>query len=213
MTVTVAGVDSSPTANGDGRTVGEDDPAQPIDVLANDSDPDGGAAKQIQSVTQPTNGIVTITGGGTLLTYEPFSNYCNSPSFGPTDNFTYTLNGGSAGSVAVSVTCVNDAPELFSDGTLGYSEGDGAVPIDPGMAVQDIDSAGMQGATVAITNNFESAEDSLEFTDQNGITGTYDSGTGVLTLTGTASLADYQTALQSVAYSNSSDTPDEDTAR
>jgi hypothetical protein len=31
-----------------------------------------------------------------------------------------------------------------------------------------------------------------------GITGTYDSGTGILTLTGTASVADYQAALRAV---------------
>ena len=41
-----------------------------IDVLANDTDPDGGP-KSITSVTQPANGTVVITGGGTGLTYEP----------------------------------------------------------------------------------------------------------------------------------------------
>ena len=39
------------------------------------------------------------------------------------------------------------------------------------------------------------AGDSLNFTNQNGISGNYDSSTGELTLTGNASLADYQTAL------------------
>jgi VCBS repeat-containing protein len=207
VTVTVAGVDTMPTANGDGRTVTEDDSAQLIDVLANDTDPDGGAAKHIQSVTHPANGAVTVTGGGTLLTYEPFTNYCNSPSFGPTDNFTYTLDGGSTTTVVVAVTCVNDAPQLASDSTLGYLEGEGAKPVDTGYSISDSDSASMQSATVAITNNFDSAEDSLEYTDQNGIAGNYDPGTGVLTLAGTASVEDYETALRSVAYRNSSDTP------
>ena len=64
----------------------------PIDVLANDTNPDGGP-KQIDSVTQPAHGTVAITGGGTGLTYQPNANYCNDGN--PTDDFTYTLNGGS----------------------------------------------------------------------------------------------------------------------
>jgi hypothetical protein len=40
-----------------------------------------------------------------------------------------------------------------------------------------------------------------------GITGSFDAGTGTLTLTGPATLADWQTVLQSVAYQNTSDNP------
>src|SRR6185503_17129753 len=45
------------------------------------------------------------------------------------------------------------------------------------------------------------------FTTQGGITGSYNNGTGVLTLTGSATLATYQTALRTVTYFNSSDNP------
>ena len=48
----------------------EDSGATAIDVLANDTDADGGP-KTIASVTQPANGTVVITGGGTGLTYQP----------------------------------------------------------------------------------------------------------------------------------------------
>ncbi len=51
-----------------------------------------------------------ITGGGTGLTYQPDANYCNDPPGTTPDTFTYTLNGGSAGTVAVTVTCVDDPP-------------------------------------------------------------------------------------------------------
>src|SRR5207302_621088 len=44
-------------------------------------------------------------------------------------------------------------------------------------------------------------------TTQNGITGSYNAATGVLTLTGTATVAQYQAALDSVTYFNSSDNP------
>ena len=76
-----------------------------VDVLANDTDVDGGPL-QIQSVTQPANGTVVVTGGGTGLTYQPDLNYCNDGS--PTDDFTYTLNGGSQATVSVTISCVAD---------------------------------------------------------------------------------------------------------
>ncbi|WP_180268988.1 beta strand repeat-containing protein, partial [Nostoc linckia] len=47
----------------------------------------------------------------------------------------------------------------------------------------------------------------LAFTNQNGISGSYNSSTGVLTLTGSSTVANYQTALRSITYSNSSDNP------
>ena len=47
----------------------------------------------------------------------------------------------------------------------------------------------------------------LIFVDQTGITGTYNSGTGVLTLTGSASKSDYQAALRSITYASTSDNP------
>ena len=46
-------------------------------------------------MTQPANGTVVITGGGTGLTYDPSANYCNEPPGTTPDTFTYTLNGGS----------------------------------------------------------------------------------------------------------------------
>ncbi len=94
----------------DTATVTEDSGRDPVDVLANDTDPDGGP-KTIASVTQPANGTVVVTGGGTGLTYQPAANFC-----GP-DTFTYTLNGGSTATVAVAVTCVPDLPTAVDDTT------------------------------------------------------------------------------------------------
>src|SRR5207302_5325028 len=90
---------------------------------------------------------------------------------------------------------------------LAYTEGDGAVAADPGVTVSDPDSANLSGAKVSISSNFSSSEDSLSFTNQNGISGSYNAGTGVLTLTGVASVANYQAALRSVKYTNSSANP------
>lgn len=100
-------VDQPPTATGDTATVTEDDPAASIDVLANDPNTDGGP-KSISSVTQPANGTVSITGGGSGLDYQPEADYCNDGS--PPDDFAYVLNGGSTAVVSVTVTCVVDPP-------------------------------------------------------------------------------------------------------
>ena len=77
FTITVTDVNDPPTAVDDSATVVEDSAASAIDVLANDTDVDGGP-KTIASVTQPANGTVVITGGGTGLTYQPDANYCNT---------------------------------------------------------------------------------------------------------------------------------------
>src|SRR5262249_54311320 len=50
-------------------------------------------------------------------------------------------------------------------------------------------------------------EDVLSFVNQNGITGSYDATTGVLTLAGSATVANYQAALRSVTYTDTSDAP------
>src|SRR5690606_29949973 len=88
------------------------------------------------------------------------------------------------------------------------------VPIDPGLTVTDPDNTTLASATVAITGNFQNGQDIRGFVNggstMGNIVGSYNSGTGVLTLTSagaTASLAQWQTALRAVTYSNSSSSP------
>ncbi|MFK7768564.1 MAG: cadherin-like domain-containing protein, partial [Mariniblastus sp.] len=50
--------------------------------------------------------------------------------------------------------------------------------------------------------------DVLSFTDQNGISGTYNATNGTWTLLGPATLAEYETAIRSITYTNTSDAPD-----
>ncbi|MDO8361253.1 MAG: Ig-like domain-containing protein, partial [Actinomycetota bacterium] len=114
VSVTVNCVEDDPVAVADTATVTQEDAAAPIDVLANDTDVDGGAIS-ITSVTQPANGTVVITGGGSGLTYAPDAGYCNTPA-DPADTFTYTITpGGSVGTVSMTVTCLDDAPVAVAD--------------------------------------------------------------------------------------------------
>ena len=76
--VTVNGVgDIPPTAVNDTKTVAEDSGATAIDVLANDTDTDGGP-KTIASATQPAHGTVAVAPDNLTLTYTPNPDYCNS---------------------------------------------------------------------------------------------------------------------------------------
>ncbi|HEX5593366.1 MAG TPA: aryl-sulfate sulfotransferase [Solirubrobacterales bacterium] len=95
-------IDHAPSAVNDAAVVGENSGATVIDVLSNDTDSDGGP-KAVESVTQPQHGKAEVAAGGTGLTYEPLAGYCNDGE--PSDTFTYTLNGGSVGTVTVKVTC------------------------------------------------------------------------------------------------------------
>ena len=74
-----------------------------LPVLANDDDPDGDSF-DIVAKTNGAHGTVTITGGGTGLTYDPAS------LFYGTDTFTYRLrdSGGLEDTATVVVTVTRD---------------------------------------------------------------------------------------------------------
>ena len=104
---------------------------------------------------------------------------------------------------AVAITAANDPPVLGGAGnTVAYTEQAAAILVDSALTVSDVDSPNLTSATVSISAADFQAGDTLHFTDQNGITGSYDANTGVLTLTGAASPADYETALRSVTFDN-----------
>ena len=148
VAVTVTCSDDPPVAVDDSATVAEDDAATAIDVLANDTDGGDGGPKTVQSVTQPANGAVAITGGGSGLTYAPNANYCNSPPGTSPDTFTYTLNGGAAATVSVTVTCSDDAPAAVNDSAT-VAEDSGASPVD--VLANDTDVDGGPKSVQSIT--------------------------------------------------------------
>ncbi|MBZ0115286.1 MAG: IPTL-CTERM sorting domain-containing protein, partial [Thermoanaerobaculia bacterium] len=161
--------DVPPTAVDDALTVLEDSGTTAIDVLINDIDPDGGPIL-IESVTQPAQGVVAITGGGAGLSYQIAADVCNDGT--PTDDFTYTLNGGSTGAVAVTVTCVNDEPS-FTGGANQSVDEDAGPQSDVGWATgMDDGDGGTQILTFVVTN-----DNNALFTSQPAV----DAITGTLT--------------------------------
>lgn len=110
VTVSVGGVNDSPDAVDDATTVAEDSSANVINVLANDSDPDGDSLT-VSAVTQGANG--SVVNNGSNVAYTPNANVNGS------DTFTYTISDGNGGTdtatVTITVTAVNDAPDAVDD--------------------------------------------------------------------------------------------------
>lgn len=184
------------------------------------------------TVTVSKAGGIGTADAQTLVDGISYRNTSDTPTTADSRVVTLTSitdNGGTANggvdaaslSIEATVTVVAaDDPSTVSTsgGTTAFTEGNSVastpVAIDPGLTLSDPDSASLVSATVSITGNFQSAQDVLAFVNNGStmgnITGSYNAGTGVLTLTsagGLATLAQWQAALRSVTYSNSSDLP------
>jgi hypothetical protein len=116
--------------------VAEDSGANSIDVLANDADYDPGDTKTIVAKTNGAHGTVTITGGGTGLTYTPAANYHG------TDTFTYRINDGEVNSptdatVHVTVTPRADTPSVTNATTYENTKSASGLVISRNAADDD----------------------------------------------------------------------------
>ena len=105
------------------------------------------------------------------------------------------------------VTGVTTANATYTESTNGTNSPAGPV-VTPftNATVSDADTTVIQGATVAISSNFV-VGDTLSFTNSGGITGSYNAATGVVTFTGSATAAQYQTVLNSIRFTNAGDNP------
>ncbi|QTD95634.1 DUF4347 domain-containing protein [Burkholderia anthina] len=125
----------------------------------------------------------------------------DSGAFEPSlDNLTYQDTG-----PTVTTSSGNAA---WSSADNGTGTGGTAVSVDPGLTLSDGGSSTAKTATVKI-NNFQ-AGDVLNFVAQNGISSVYNTSTGTLTLStgaGTATIAQWQAALESVSFSSSLTSP------
>jgi Ca2+-binding RTX toxin-like protein len=123
-----------------------------------------------------------------------FENTANGAVLGMEIDYAPTLTLGSAGSTYTESTNLPASP-------AGPTMDVATTPV-----VNDADQAIIQGATAAISTGFVSG-DQLTFTNSGGITGSYNATTGVVTFTGNASFAAYQTVLDSVRFTNAGDNP------
>ena len=169
-------------------------------------------------------GVITLTGVATLADYQAALQQVAYSSTNPTPFtadrvITVTVNDGDLDSnVATTYMHVAAAPvdvppvlNLDADSSTAggvdylttFSVGGGGVPIvDTDVLITDADDTDISSATVTLTN--PDTADVLVFNGAPpaGISASYDAGTHVLTLSGTASLAAYQAALQQITFDN-----------
>ena len=166
------------------------------------------------------NGVLTLVSAGATATLNQWQSalrvttYLNSRGNPTTTTRTvnYQVNDGTTPSnivtSTININSVNFPPALsnIEPGALVYNELATQI-VSNTITVSDFDSVNLSGATVQITGNFQSNQDLLKFTNTSAITGSFNTSTGILTLTGRDTVANYQAALRSVTYSNSNQNP------
>ncbi|WP_134497366.1 Ig-like domain-containing protein [Microvirga pakistanensis] len=194
------------------------------------NDPDDLATGLTYTVTDATdygtlfrdgNGNGVIDGGEALGINSTFTQndidqgrikYLHGGGADTGDSFTFSLaDGGEDGAAPVTGRtfdiAVSAKPIITKGGapTPTHAEGGAATIIAPTLTVADSDSPMLTGATLVVTDFV--AGDVLGFAAVDGITGSYNAAAGVLTLSGTATVAAYQAVLRTLTYSTTSDNP------
>ena len=144
VVVEVTNVNEPPEAEDDEASTAEDE-AVVVDVLANDTDPDGDTLR-VASVTAPAHGTARVAAG--WVTYTPDANYHG------TDRFNYVAADGEGltaeAAVEVTIAPVNDAPRAVGtipSRTLG--ENGAAEEVDVGPYFEDVDGDALEYRAVS----------------------------------------------------------------
>jgi hypothetical protein len=158
---------------------------------------------------------LTLTGHATLIQYRDalravtFKNTAANPvTTAPVLAFR-VYDGKAYSNVATKTVNLNRAPVVTtSAGATTYPCGGTAVKIDPSVTVSDANDTTLKSATVSFsTSGFHGGNDVLGCANPNGLAVSWNASTGVLTLTGSASVATYQAALRSATFRNTISTP------
>ena len=230
ITIYVQNVNSTPVAEDDSGSLNENETLSKTEVeglIANDSDEDVNDTLSISNfhaglsdtdsprIGQFNTALDGIYGQLTLQTNGSYTYTANKTSADAlnagetgTDTFSYTLSDSEdtdQAELTITIAGINDIPFLVDAiKTKKYIEGQGnVIVIDGSLDIRDVDDENIESATVSISNGtYVSTEDQLAFSDAYGITGNWNSSTGVLTLSGTTTKTNYISALQTVTYTN-----------
>ncbi|MGB0721688.1 MAG: DUF4347 domain-containing protein [Gammaproteobacteria bacterium] len=193
------------------------------DAEAGDAlDVDGAAILDGMQVEGRGTSTLTITGNATdvvdQLTVENLQALLRTMTFSASQTAdasrTITVSWADGTSDTLTIAMAdNEAPGVDLNGAaegvdsnVAYTEGGEATALAPAAVVTDLDQGTLDSLTITITDRADGDLLSAD-TAATGIDAAYDAATGVLTLSGTASTADYQQVLRSVSFSSTSDAP------
>jgi hypothetical protein len=188
----------------------------PGDILAATT-----AGTAISASYDADSGVLTLRGIGTLADYQAVlqsvayrSTSPNPANYGmsSTRSLAWQVNDGLLDSnpvtSAVHVVGLNQAPVLAGlSNTATFTKGAAAVAAAPAITISDVDSGSLASARVAIISGFIPGDILAATTAGTSLSASYDADSGVLTLRGIGTLADYQAVLQSVTFRSSSSDP------
>ncbi|MEO0450959.1 MAG: Ig-like domain-containing protein, partial [Pseudomonadota bacterium] len=166
VSVEVIAPNGAPTPADDSASTSQNE-AVSINVLVNDTDPDGDAVA-VTDFTQPSNGAVTDLGGG-VLEYTP------NADFSGTDTFSYTVSDGTLSTdatVSVEVLAGNRPPTANNDS--GDTTSDAAIAIDVLENDSDPDGDPLQITSFTLASNgtvIDLGNGILQYTPNEGFTG------------------------------------------
>ena len=229
ISIHVIDVNNAPVAEADSESVNENETlnitAASGLIISNDTDEDGDSLvinnfhAGVLNTTSPRIGQFNTALDGdfgqlTLQTDGSFSYTANKSTAdalagGETESdiFSYRVSDGKltdSTELTITIAGINDAPFMVdATRTRSYEEGVGLVRvIDGSLDIRDVDDINIESATVTIAEFYEESEDELVFDNTADITGSWDSSTGILSLTGSTTTSNYITALESVKYTN-----------
>jgi hypothetical protein len=173
---------------------------------------------EIRASFDSNTGELILQGPALLSSFQQalrqvtFGNSSTSPDTS-TREITFSVNDGTAQSNTVSrrvevstpqfppvISSVQSTSRTFTENGLPTSLL-GSVSVSQGSAGQ------LTGATATIGSGFVAGEDTLRGGTSQGLSASFDSSTGTLSISGTASASAYASALGSVVYNNGSDSP------
>lgn len=218
---------------GDSLTVTDIDSLSLASATVRLTNPLDGDAEWLLVVTNGTGitanfagGVLQLTGNASPLAYQTvlrsvkYWNTSQDPD--PTDRVfevsVFDSQGGRASStIIVQVQPVNDPPELDLNGsgpggdyaTTFFVKRGAVSVVAEGMTLSDVDNTTIKSATVRIVDIQNGPAEAL-LADMSGVPNiklSYVPATGLLTLTGADSVANYARVLRTVTYDNTSSSP------
>ena len=156
-------------------------------------------------------GVLTLSGSASLASYKTELDSITFASANATTSsrtITWSVNDGvNASAPVTSHVSVSRLPPVVTAGaSVSYVAGAAPVALDAGLAVADAAAVSLSAAAVSISAGFAQGDTLSVGSPQTGIVSQYNAATGVLTLSGSASLASYETELNSITYASANAT-------